>query len=115
VADLLLVAGTLNSDIGTAEEIERIEQELLPYSHSIDLEVLLEPEAGAFAETVESFQPHVFHFTGHSSALAGGKVSVLHFATAGSPGLGPPPTLWPISASGNGSPAWSFECMPHGK
>lgn len=71
---LLLVAGTLDAEIGTAAEIEGIEEGLLPYSHSIDLEVLREPDAGKFADTVESFQPHIFHFTGHSSTLAGGKV-----------------------------------------
>lgn len=70
---MLVVVGTIEGDekpgdraLDTAAEVRRIKHGLLRYRHSVDLETELQPSLTRFQELLADFQPHVFHFVGHS-------------------------------------------------
>jgi hypothetical protein len=71
---MLILVGALPSDpprpgekaLDTVAEVRRIKQGLLHYRHSVDLEVEVQPTLARFQELLAEFQPHVFHFVGHS-------------------------------------------------
>jgi hypothetical protein len=70
---MLVVVGTLPCDakpnekpLDTASELRRIKQGLLHYRHSVDLEIEVQPTIARLQEVLTEFQPHVFHFVGHS-------------------------------------------------
>jgi hypothetical protein len=70
---MLVLVGTIAGNekpgekpLDTASEVRRIKHGLLRYRHSVDLEVEVQPTLARLQELLTQFQPHVFHFVGHS-------------------------------------------------
>lgn len=74
---LVVVGAETNSNIKADDEAIALERELLPFCHSIDLEVIYRPTQQKLSAKLCTFQPHIFHFIGHCNMVSG--KSVLRF------------------------------------
>ena len=67
---LLVVVGAQDKDVNAFPklEVDRLREDLLPYRHSIDLEITegLRPSRDQLQALITRVKPHVFHFIGHA-------------------------------------------------
>jgi CHAT domain-containing protein/AAA ATPase-like protein len=67
---LLVVVGAKDDDDKALPklEVDRLREDLLPYRHSIDLEIKegLRPGRDELIKLIRTVKPHVFHFIGHA-------------------------------------------------
>jgi hypothetical protein len=78
---LLIVVGAKDDekdDVQAPDEVTAIERGLLPYSHSIDVEICWRPTRAELSAAIGSFRPHLLHFIGHSRRAQSGE-AVLAF------------------------------------
>jgi hypothetical protein len=68
---LLVVEGQHDDRIGTGVEVRAIKRALAESAGHIEAEFLREPSEEMLRRTYERFRPHVFHFIGHGTHVAG--------------------------------------------
>lgn len=68
---LLVVEGQWDPAIGTDVEVRAIKRALAEAGGRIEAEFLRQPSEQSLRRTYERFRPHVFHFLGHGTHVAG--------------------------------------------
>jgi hypothetical protein len=71
---ILIVVGCEAKDedkLGIGKEVQAIERIFHPLGRTVDVHCMRRPRRNAMMEWIELFQPHVFHFAGHTTKVAG--------------------------------------------